>query len=143
MKLSSVVPTVATVIILLPIAFSVVWAVASPGDEGAQPFLVMPEREEACIEDTAYMRFQHMDLLLDLRDEVVREGSHMQVVVDGQVRQVTLDGCWDCHTDRTQFCNRCHDSVNLNLNCFKCHHDPSSELSASEIAHLSFNRGDK
>ncbi len=143
MKLTSVVPIVAAVIIVLPIGFSLVWAVAAPSAGGAEPFLVMPEGEEECVEEVTYMRFQHMDLLLDLRDEVVREGSHRQVVLDGQVRQITLDGCWDCHTDRTQFCNRCHDSVNLNLNCFKCHHDPSSELTAAEIAHLSFNRGDK
>ena len=62
------------------------------------------------------MRFRHMDLLKRVRDEVVREGK------EGAVE---LDGCSECHTSRERFCNRCHDKVNLNPDCFRCHHYPN------------------
>jgi len=140
MKLTSVVPAVAAVVILLPIGFSLVWAVASPGAQIEQPFLQMPEGEEECVEDVAYMRFQHMDLLLEIRDGVVREGTKGQIVRNGTERTITLDGCWECHTDRETFCNKCHDSVNLSLNCFRCHHDPSSELQLSDVTASLANR---
>lgn len=144
MKLTSVVPVGTAVVILLAIGFSAVWAFSSPDAEEAQPFLELPAGEEACVvEDTVYMRFQHMDLLLDLRDEVVRDGTLGEFDSDGTVRRITLDGCWECHTSRETFCNQCHDAVNLNLDCFRCHHDPSSDLQGSGVAHLSFNRGEK
>lgn len=143
MKLNSVVPVVAAVILLIPVGFSLVWAVASPGTEDVQPFLEMPAGEDECVEDTSYMRYQHFELLLALRDEVVRDGTRGEIVRDGNVSRVTLDGCWECHTSRETFCDKCHDAVNLNLDCFRCHHDPSSGQELAELAHLSFNGGGK
>jgi hypothetical protein len=115
-------------IIVLPLVYSIgAWAVA-PADE---PFLERPDaRFEECVRDTEYMRFNHMVLLLETRDNI-RVGERGDIglsrLAPGTVVPVAggesanRQYCSDCHTSREQFCNRCHTSVNLNLDCFSCH----------------------
>ena len=119
-KTTAVIVLAAAVIILFPIGYSVV-SVAFPGPD---PFLDIDEpayqpdeKNAACIggRDRTYMRFHHMDLLKEIRDQVVREGARAEI---------GLDDCWQCHTSRERFCNRCHNAVNLQPDCFRCHYDP-------------------
>ena len=102
------------VIILLPLAYSVV-SCAFP--QGSEPFLEMPDKKvhASCVKDTTYMRFRHMDLLKEIRDEAVRGGKR---------GKIGLDNCRECHPNRQRFCNECHDAVNLRLDCFGCHYFP-------------------
>jgi hypothetical protein len=109
--------TVFSVLILLPIALSVVGFGVSRGEE-VEVFLEAPDsRWESCYRDTEYMRYHHMDLLRDVREDVVRYG------VRGGV---TLAGCGDCHTNRDQFCDRCHEAASVSLDCFGCHFYPET-----------------
>jgi hypothetical protein len=109
--------TVFSVLILLPIALSVVGFGFSRGQE-VEVFLEAPDsRWESCYRDTEYMRYHHMDLLRDVREDVVRYG------VRGGV---TLAGCGDCHTNRDQFCDRCHEAASVSLDCFGCHFYPET-----------------
>jgi len=77
----------------------------------------MPDQYDECVEDTEYMRFRHMDLLKEMREESVREGIR---------GEYSLSDCRDCHTNRSRFCNQCHNIVNLNLDCFGCHNYPET-----------------
>jgi hypothetical protein len=107
--------TVFTVLILLPVVLSVA-GLAFARPQEVQVFLEPPDpRWESCYRDTEYMRFHHMDLLKEIRDEVVRYGLK---------GGITLAGCGDCHTNRDQFCDRCHDVANVRLDCFGCHYYP-------------------
>ena len=67
-------------IILFPLAYSIgAWAVslAAPASE---PFLERPDAQfEECVRDLEYMRFSHMTLLMNARDETVRAGSRGDV----------------------------------------------------------------
>ncbi len=103
---------VAVVIILAPLGFSLAAFVV--GSE-TEPFLELPEGEDACLRDTAYMRFHHMDFLKELRDAGVRGGAR---------RDISFLSCIDCHDTRATFCDRCHDSVSLSPDCFGCHYYP-------------------
>ena len=47
---------------------------ASGEAEASQPELEYPADESVCVEETAYMTANHMDLLNDWRDMVVRDG---------------------------------------------------------------------
>ena len=145
MKRTSALATVAAVVILIPLGYSVIASVAAARPDVPDVFLEKPDEGE-CVDDTEFMRYQHMDLLLELRDAVVREGERGEIVreADGVVRAVTLDGCWECHTERSTFCDRCHTAVNLNLDidCFRCHHDPTSDARLAEVV-SSLNRGDE
>ena len=108
----------AAVLILFPLAYSVVCFAFSPGTQSGQPFLERPAGKGAsCLRETTYMRFHHMDLLKGIRDDAVR---------DGQRGEVGLSTCSTCHTHRDQFCDRCHNAVNLHLDCFGCHYYPTS-----------------
>lgn len=103
-------------IILAPFGYSLIRPVFTQGSATDEVFLDMPDDGE-CVRETVYMRFHHMDLLKQTREEVIRDGTR---------GEITLSGCRDCHTYREQFCNRCHDAVTLNLDCFGCHYYPES-----------------
>jgi hypothetical protein len=111
-------------LILLPFVLSLVGAPFTGEEEMPGVFLEQPDPQyENCVRDAAYMRFQHMDLLKDTREQVIREG------VKGGI---TLAGCGDCHRNREAFCDRCHAAVTLNLDCWGCHYYP--ETAAERIA---------
>ena len=104
------------VIILAPFAYSLVRPVVARGSAPGDVFIELPDEGE-CVRDTEYMRFHHMDLLRETREDVIRQG------VRGDI---TLSGCRDCHTYRGEFCNKCHEAVTLSVDCFGCHYYPES-----------------
>jgi hypothetical protein len=108
-------------IILLPIGYSAVRALMLQGSEVPQVFLERPAAAfQDCVEETSYMRVHHMDLLKQLREDVIRDGIR---------GEVTLEQCARCHTSRERFCDRCHQAANVILDCFGCHYypEPGSE----------------
>jgi len=113
--------TVFAVIILLPIALSLV---VSRGETTPEVFLEAPDSRWAnCVRDAEYMRFRHMDLLKEVRSDVIR---------DGLKGGITLAGCGDCHHNREQFCDRCHEAASVSLDCWGCHY----YLTDSELEEL-------
>ena len=106
--------TVFAVIILLPVLLSLVGFVFSRGGDKAEVFLEAPNPEwENCVRNAEYMRFRHMDLLKEVRDDVIR---------DGLKGGITLAGCGDCHENRDQFCDKCHEKASVLLDCWGCHY---------------------
>ncbi len=106
-------------IILSPIGYyAVLHAFPQP-----EPFLEQPDPEyDECVKETEYMRFYHMDLLLEIRNETMREGKRGEIGLS-----TGSQNCRDCHTNRERFCNECHNTVNLYPDCFTCHYYPESE----------------
>jgi hypothetical protein len=114
-QVGTLVIAIPVVIMLLPLGYSVVHGlVAKTADE---PFLERPDEPDCDGRDREFMRFHHMDLLKEIRDEVIREG------IRGEVQR-GLARCRDCHTNRDRFCNECHHLVNLTPDCFDCHYYP-------------------
>ena len=82
-------------------------------------------RGDACVEDTDFMRRNHMELLKHQRDETVLDGERSE--------QYSLKECLDCHavagpdakpvtfTDSSHFCRSCHDYAAVSIDCFQCH----------------------
>jgi cytochrome c len=78
--------------------------------------------ERRCVEDTAFMRDNHMKLLTAWRDSVVREGNRLYTAKDGKVFEMGLTGtCLKCHSNKDRFCDRCHDYVGVKPSCWNCH----------------------
>jgi hypothetical protein len=78
--------------------------------------------EKRCVEDTAFMRASHMKLLGDWRDQAVREGNHRYVAKSGKVYEIGLTGtCLKCHSNKEEFCDRCHNYVGAKPSCWSCH----------------------
>ena len=68
------------------------------------------------------MRNSHMDLLNTWRNSVVRENSRDYEATDGKVYRMSLTGtCLGCHTNKKEFCDRCHDYVSVAPDCWNCH----------------------
>ena len=105
-------------VILVPVAYSVLALVAAWGADSPETS-DSPERPDStwteCIRDTEYMRFHHMDLLKQIREEFIRDGIR---------GNVSLQACRGCHPSRERFCDRCHEAASVILDCFGCHYYP-------------------
>ncbi len=101
------------------------WSTVVAGGEVAMPELEYPAGETACIEDTEFMRANHMDILNDWRNALVRDGETEYTSASGQQYTMSLTGtCMSCHDDRDTFCTRCHDYSNVTPLCWDCHVEP-------------------
>ena len=117
--------------------------------DGQRRYLVLKDQDhgtlqvyDGCVEDIDYMRANHMVLLLEWRDAVVRYSDNSTVAVNGRPYAKSLNGtCLECHTDREAFCYRCHEYVNTlpawparntasgqeGIRCWNCHLQPNEE----------------
>lgn len=106
----------------------VVCAQAMPADTGASgvPMPVIPlGMGDSCVEDTDFMRRNHMDMLKHQRDETTIRGV--------RTKQYSLVECINCHavtgpdlkavsaSDPQHFCRSCHDYAAVSIDCFQCH----------------------
>lgn len=81
--------------------------------------------EKKCLLPLETMRSQHMVLLKDWRDQAVRYGNREYRAEDGTVYQVSLQNtCLDCHSNKEDFCDRCHEYNNVKPDCWTCHLAP-------------------
>ena len=80
---------------------------------------------KVCIEDTSYMKSSHMQLLNNWRDMVVRQEKRIYVAANGKEYTMSLQNtCADCHSNKTQFCDQCHNYMGLTPYCWDCHIAP-------------------
>jgi hypothetical protein len=102
---------------LLTIALAGV-AVAAP----PLPVIERAAKGTQCVEDTATMRRDHMELLKHQRDDTVRGGI--------RGAKHSLKDCVGCHAGaRTasvaaapgDFCVSCHTYAAVTIDCFECH----------------------
>jgi hypothetical protein len=77
---------------------------------------------DKCVNDTEFMRKNHMTLLKHQRDETVHSGI--------RTKQYSLNGCIECHASQKtgrvigsdeNFCQGCHSYAAVQLDCFGCH----------------------
>jgi len=79
-----------------------------------------------CVEAKDYMIPNHMDLLNEWRDEVVREGQRDYVSSsNGKTFDMSLSRtCMDCHSNKAEFCDACHTYLAVSPYCWDCHVEP-------------------
>jgi hypothetical protein len=72
------------------------------------------------------MRAEHMQLLNDWRDEVVREGmhEHTSTLTGEHFSKSLVKTCMKCHESKEKFCDKCHDTLDVNPYCWDCHVAP-------------------
>jgi hypothetical protein len=100
---------------------------AAAGDsEAGRPELVYPADAIACVEDTPYMTVNHMNLLNEWRDDLVRNSDpEYTSFTTGETYLKSLTKtCLDCHESRDDFCTRCHDYADVQPTCWECHTTP-------------------
>jgi hypothetical protein len=107
----------------------------SPGKTQPQPDLrldtpaIRKLADKRCVESTGFMRSSHMNLLERWRNEVVRNGDRVYVSSDGRQFDMSLSGtCFGCHSNKEQFCDRCHTYEGVKPNCWSCHTVPKEKF---------------
>lgn len=80
---------------------------------------------DQCVEDTDFMRKNHMELILHQRDETMYKGI--------RTKKHSLKECIECHAVKDEsnqfvsvaspkhFCRACHDYAAVKIDCFECH----------------------
>ena len=89
-----------------------------------------PKAKEAekCVLDTNFMRKKHMQLLDDWRHTVVRDGVRYFKAPDDQRYLMSLQlTCMECHSNKTKFCDQCHNYLGVNPYCWECHLPPKEK----------------
>ncbi len=103
------------------------------GKAAPQPDLVLTAKAKAakvCVRSTEYMRAEHMQLLDVWRDSVVRRGERVYVSPTGKEYSMSLTNtCLGCHSNKADFCDRCHNYASVRPYCWDCHIDNPKENS--------------
>lgn len=85
--------------------------------------------KKQCIKPTEYMAANHMQILNDWRDQIVRDGENRNFgAVDGVMYEKSLQHtCLKCHSNPKEFCDKCHSYASVHVYCWDCHVRPNDE----------------
>jgi predicted CXXCH cytochrome family protein len=127
-------------VLALLLATSLVMAADAPS-AGAGKAARVPQpvieaaRGGQCVEDPAYMRRNHMELLKHQRDDTMHGGI--------RGAKYSLKTCIECHASQasnsvtatsTNFCVSCHSYAAVKIDCFECHAtQPSKTASVRQV----------
>ena len=94
----------------------------SPPDLKLDTPAIQRLKDKLCVEPAPFMRSNHRKLLVAWRDGAVREGNRSYRATDGRVYTISLTRtCLECHSNKKQFCDRCHDYAGAKPACWNCH----------------------
>jgi len=116
-------------IIFVGLFTSPIWYDLASGKAADKPNLVLPTKadQKECVNTAAYMREFHMDLLNVWRDEVVRKGVRTYTSYTGKSYNMSLTKtCTNCHSNKSEFCDQCHNYLGVTPYCWNCHVEPHS-----------------
>jgi hypothetical protein len=112
--------------VLLTCTAAAVYATENTTMENGVPKpLIAMGQGDSCVEDTDFMRRNHMEMLKHQRDETMYRGI--------RTKQYSLKECINCHvvngpdaipvtvSSPQHFCRSCHDYAAVNVDCFQCH----------------------
>ncbi|MGB5893475.1 MAG: sulfate reduction electron transfer complex DsrMKJOP subunit DsrJ [Ignavibacteriaceae bacterium] len=114
-------------IVFVGLFTSPIWYDLASGESASKPNIILPVDEDIkeCVAGKEYMRASHMDLLNEWRDLVVREGKRIYTSPTGKEFEMSLSNtCTNCHSNKSEFCDRCHDYLGVTPYCWNCHVEP-------------------
>jgi hypothetical protein len=114
-------------VVFVVLATSPLWFNALTEETPEAPKLTLPTNGSTeCVEATDYMRSEHMDLLNQWRDDVVRKAKRDYVSSsNGKIFDMSLSRtCMDCHSNKAEFCDACHNYMAVTPYCWDCHVEP-------------------
>ena len=114
-------------IVTFPIWFNGLKATTLPKPE------LPPGGEKKCVMPVEYMRANHMQLLNEWRDNVLRDDNRTVVTVEGKTYRKGLQmACMQCHSNKEKFCDNCHTYAAVHPYCWDCHLAPKEAASKEE-----------
>jgi len=117
-----------------PLFYNMGKAAKAPEPEINTPAIQrLPETERVCVEPKSYMKDNHMKLLNEWRDQVVREGKRDYVGFNNKKYTISLQNtCMECHSNYDNFCNKCHTYSGITPYCWTCHLNKPEEWAAGK-----------
>jgi hypothetical protein len=113
---------VAGIIVVVVVLTFPFWYALASGRTSSPPELAKPAGQ--CLEDVEFMKAHHVDLLKQWREAVVRDGQKMYPSTHQGACEMSLTKtCLGCHTNRANFCDRCHNYADVHPTCWDCHVD--------------------
>ncbi len=119
--------------LIVTTAFSA--AVSVPAVAGVDLPKIEKGKGEKCVEETQFMRRNHMDLLKHQRDDTMRKGI--------RTTKHSLKQCVECHASeksgsvaasKEDFCSACHSYASVKLDCWDCHATKPSVKPVKQVA---------
>lgn len=88
----------------------------------------LPKDKKECVEATDVMKAEHMKLLNDWRDWVVRDKNRVYRAASGKKFTMSLSNtCMECHSSKKEFCDQCHNYMGVAPYCWDCHLEPEEK----------------
>jgi len=127
-------------LVIVPLAPNLGKTVPPPQRQLDTPVIKkLAEKDRQCIMPTDWMRANHMQMLVDWRDNVVRTNEKGApngrefVTPDGKKYLASLTNtCLDCHSNKAQFCDQCHNYVAVAPTCWGCHLETGKKLAEAK-----------
>jgi len=92
-------------------------------------------KKEVCVEPRSFMRGGHMQLLNQWRDSALRQGKRVYTNSEGRTFNISLQNtCMKCHSNKKNFCDKCHNYLAVSPYCWDCHIAPKEEERAPAVA---------
>jgi hypothetical protein len=109
---------------------------AKPEPKTDTPVILEYEKvngKKECVETKEYMRAEHMQILNQWRDSVVRDYYRgYKSTANGKRWNMSLqNGCMQCHSNKKKFCDECHNYLSVKPFCWDCHIQPKEEETKS------------
>ena len=127
-------------LVIVPLAPNLGKTVPPPQRQLDTPVIKkLAEKDQQCIMPTDWMRANHRQMLVDWRDNVVRTNEKGApngrefVTPDGKKYLASLTNtCLDCHSNKAQFCDQCHNYVAVAPTCWGCHLETGKKLAEAK-----------
>ncbi len=117
------------IIFVIIVLFPVWYNFTKPATAALEPEL--SEKAKAakyCVLPKEEMKAQHMQILDEWRENVVRKAKRVYVASSGKEYNMSLstgdNSCIGCHTNKAEFCDKCHDYASVRPYCWDCHNSP-------------------
>ncbi len=112
-----IIPALIIFVVVMTLPF---WVQGGKASETPKPDI--PQGVGQCVEAGIDMKTSHMQILNTWRETVVREANRVHISEDGRKFSMSLTNeCLRCHTDKTKFCDRCHNYMAVSPYCWDCH----------------------
>jgi len=108
-------------LLIFPLFYNGLKAAKAP-----EPELTAKAKEaKECIEPKSFMRTQHMKILDRWRNEAIRDANRLYESTTGMSFDKSLQNtCMDCHSNKSKFCDQCHNYMGIVPYCWDCHIEP-------------------
>lgn len=104
------------------------------GKAAPVPELKLSEKAKAakvCVEPKEFMKSEHMQILDVWRDAVVRNADRLYLSSSGKEYNMSLstgeESCMGCHSNKAEFCDKCHNYASVDPYCWDCHIEPKEK----------------